>query len=230
MGRIHWCWVNDIKNINWKICRRVYKKLTFSKQKRLAKHNADQFATGVNMVRWKFKEKDTCSRYNQKGEDKDHMLTCKDKRAEEQFNTSVKHVKSWMTSVKTDPDIILAIELALNNIRKPPRPPKPKLKKKVREAYHHQRKLGFTNMTLGFVLPLWGETQQKYLEKLKKRNTGKTWLIALIKKLWLVSWDMWDNRNGVLHGKENKEALAAEHAALNKRIEDQYTKGSAGLR
>ena len=50
-----------------------------------------------------------------------------------------------------------------------------------------------------------------------------------MKKLWLVSWDMWDNRNGVLHGKENQAALAAEHAALNKRIDDQYAKGSSGL-
>ena len=40
---------------------------------------------------------------------------------------------------------------------------------------------------------------------------------------------MWETRNGALHGKESMEAHAAEHAALNKRIEDQYTKGSAGL-
>ena len=117
----------------------------------------------------------------------------------------------------------------MNSIRKPPQLPKPKLKKKIKEAYHHQKRLGFANMTLGFVSPLWGDAQQKYLEKLKKRNSGKTWLAAPIKKLWLVSWDMWDNRNGILHAKDSFEAHKAEHDALNKRIKDQYNKGSDSL-
>jgi hypothetical protein len=27
----------------------------------------------------------------------------------------------------------------------------------------------------------------------------KRWVATLIKKLWTVSWDMWEHRNGILH-------------------------------
>jgi hypothetical protein len=30
-------------------------------------------------------------------------------------------------------------------------------------------------------------------------TTGKRWVIALIRKLWLVAWDLWEHRNGILH-------------------------------
>jgi hypothetical protein len=43
----------------------------------------------------------------------------------------------------------------------------------------------------------WKAVQQRYYEWLGKRNTGKKWAMALIQKVWDVSWDMWDHRNNV---------------------------------
>ena len=84
-------------------------------------------------------------------------------------------------------------------------------------------------MVLGLVSPKWGETQHRYFEFLEKRNAGRTWLEALIKKMWLVSWDMWDDRNDVLHGKEDTFEQIQQHTLLNNRIQEQFEKGTDDL-
>lgn len=145
--------MEDIKSINWNICGRAFRKLMFSKQKQVTKHLADQFATGTTMVKWKFKEKDNYPRCNLPGEDREHILICKDKRTEEQFKKFTDNVTTWMETVSTDPEIIKAINQCLKNIREPTRVQLVGSKRKVKEAYQHQKKLGFNNMTLGIVSP-----------------------------------------------------------------------------
>ncbi len=36
-------------------------------------------------------------------------------------------------------------------------------------------------------------------------------MVALIKKLWDIAWDMWEHRNGVLHDSENVVSSAHIH-------------------
>jgi hypothetical protein len=74
----------------------------------------------------------------------------------------------------------------------------------------------------------WGEIQDAYFKWLGKRNTGRTWVIALMKKLWNIMWDMWDNRNDVKHN-----AISAVHQrkidVLNSQIREQFRMGSTNL-
>ena len=56
-------------------------------------------------------------------------------------------------------------------------------------------------------------------------NTGKRWLSQLILKLWEVSWDMWEHRNGVLMDKE-KGLIVLQ---LNEDIHHEYALGFHGF-
>ena len=47
--------------------------------------------------------------------------------------------------------------------------------------------------------------------------------------MWLVSWDMWDDRNDVLHGKEDTFEQIQQHTLLNIRIQEQMEKGTVDL-
>jgi hypothetical protein len=42
------------------------------------------------------------------------------------------------------------------------------------------------------------------------RRSGLRWLTALIQKLWDIAWDMWDNRNRVLHDTGNSVVREVE--------------------
>jgi hypothetical protein len=43
----------------------------------------------------------------------------------------------------------------------------------------------------------WAEVQDTYYRHIGSQRSGKRWLIALINKVWLTSWDLWEDRNGV---------------------------------
>ena len=45
----------------------------------------------------------------------------------------------------------------------------------------------------------WARVQQQYYDWLGIQKTGRRWAIAVIKRLWQTSWDMWDNRNEFIH-------------------------------
>lgn len=62
----------------------------------------------------------------------------------------------------------------------------------------------------------WSIAQQEYYKLIGSLKSGKRWMIALIKKLWLIAWDMWEHRNGILHEKENTQVMTQERHLNNK--------------
>jgi hypothetical protein len=67
--------------------------------------------------------------------------------------------------------------------------------------------------------------QQSYLRSMGHQRTGRRWLISLIKKLWEVAWDLWEDRNGIQAGL--REQQLREEAL--QRITDAYARGPSGL-
>jgi hypothetical protein len=60
-----------------------------------------------------------------------------------------------------------------------------------------QNTIGWYNFLMRKVSIHWKDVQQQYFAWLKRRNTGKAWVKALIRKVWEISWDMWDHRNEI---------------------------------
>ena len=67
----------------------------------------------------------------------------------------------------------------------------------LRHAVSHQDELDWYNFLMGRISIEWKAVQQKYYEWLGKRNTGRKWAVALIKKIFEISWDQWDQQNAV---------------------------------
>jgi hypothetical protein len=67
----------------------------------------------------------------------------------------------------------------------------------LRHAVGNQDELGWYNFLMGRISIEWKAVQQRYYDWLGKRNTGRKWAVALIQKIFEVSWDMWDHRNEV---------------------------------
>ena len=53
-------------------------------------------------------------------------------------------------------------------------------------------------------------------------------MVALIKKLWDVAWDLWEQQNGFQHAREYQEATH-QQAGLDDEIRYQFRKGTADL-
>ena len=98
----------------------------------------------------------------------------------------------------------------------------------LRAAILEQDDIGWYNFLMGRPSARWRDVQHRYYEWLQRRNTGKAWLQALIKKVWEVSWDMWDHRNHV-RTTTTTPAMRREIENLNEQIVEQFEEGEAGL-
>jgi hypothetical protein len=82
--------------------------------------------------------------------------------------------------------------------------------------------VGWRNFMEGGILYKWAAKQQEYFDWIQRRNTGKRWLTTLIKKLWEIPWNMWEQRNGELKNPASPASLR-EHARLDAAITQEYT-------
>ena len=71
----------------------------------------------------------------------------------------------------------------------------------------------------------WAEVQETYFKFIGSQKSGKRWLVALIKKIWLTAWDLWEDRNGV--NAQRRET--ASHLVLQARVRDEFQVGFAFL-
>ena len=91
-----------------------------------------------------------------------------------------------------------------------------------------QDAMGWHNFMFGRISNGWVDTQQRYLERLGKKQTGKRWAAAIIEKVWEISWNMWQHRNHIKHNTLHPRR-AAEMAELDRSLSEAYDRGNSKL-
>ena len=157
-------------------------------------------ATGKNLKRWREQSHSSCPVCGVCNETTHHILTCPHPSSTEQWSKSITNLEQWMVQQLTSPDII---RIVIENLRAwhDDRPsvlysgPTSNLSDVIR----HQSTIGWGSFLRGFLHKGWSTLQHAHYQTIKSLKSGKRWASELIKKLWLVSWDMWRFRNGILH-------------------------------
>jgi hypothetical protein len=145
------------------------------------------------MKLWKFQDHSECPQCPEPTEDPMHILNCPTLSARNCWKTALMTLEGWMTKNHTMPKLTVAIIRSLKAWKVPPVRP---IHRSTTAGYGLQRTLleqdtmGWYSFPLGKVSVRWQAVQQKYFEWLKRRNTGKTWVQALIQKVWQILWSM----------------------------------------
>jgi hypothetical protein len=128
-----------------------------------------------------------------------------------------------MTKALTMPEIQTAILNRIQTVRNQPEqlPGTSYTWPGLNALIAEQDSVGWRNSMEGAILQAWAAKQQAYYDWLNRRNTGKRWITNLIKKLWEISWNMWEQRNGELKNLESPASLR-EHARLDTAITREY--------
>jgi hypothetical protein len=164
----------------------------------ITKHTTGWCGVNKNMVRWKFAVIHNCPRCGRPQEDASHVWTCPSQSARKVWEAAEKDLPKWMKRHKTNPQIAKVISSRLRSWRANTRADPlnftnfPGLRMAVRAQDRMDWKAAFE----GRWHLDWAAVQQKYYEYIGSRRTGKRWLVAVIKKLWEVAWDLWIDRNG----------------------------------
>jgi len=98
----------------------------------------------------------------------------------------------------------------------------------IRQVLAYQDAIGWTNLFEGCFDNGWMEAQALYYREIGSRRSGLRWMVAVIKKLWDVAWDLWEQRNGFLHRAEYEDMLH-DTANLDAEIRFQLRRGNNNL-
>ena len=156
-------------------------------------------------------------------------MECKGTGADATFALAVQKLETDMTAIDTAPHIVTAIIRRIQQWRKYGDRALPRFKDHdqwgTQHAVREQDLIGWYQFLLGRVGRKWSDAQQRYIDSLYKRNTGRRWTISLIQKALDVAWDMWEQRNDIKHNTLHPRAAAA---VLDIKVQLQmlYRKGS----
>ena len=73
-----------------------------------------------------------------------------------------------------------------------------------------------------------GKHQSTYYQSINSLRSSRRWATAIIRKLHLIAWDMWDHRNAILHSAQNANHNIT-HQRLNLLIWNEHQQGLEGL-
>lgn len=212
-----------IRSIDWEAGQQAIKSLGLNRALWVPKWLAGFAPVGKVLQRNQQQDHAECPRCFE-FETTDHVLLCKSPNAHRQWEASMATIDEWMTKACTLPDIQKAImnRLATFRTQTDELPALDHTWPGLAELIAQQDLIGWRTFMEGGILQAWAAKQQDYFDWLQRRNTGKRWITTLIKKLWEISWNMWEQRNGELTNPSSPATLR-EHARLDALIRHEYT-------
>ena len=216
--------------VDWEANKAAMASVKLSRRHWVTKFESGICGTGRMMKIWRQRVIDNCPRCGAPNETTTHIIQCPGGSANTVWDTSLASLDEWLSDQKTCPDLRKLLIHALSRWR---------LGLDVtnlrsfqfewcENIFESQQIIGWRQLMGGCLSIEWAMAQQTYFKWMGIRRTGKRWVVSLIKRMWEISWDLWDDRNDFLH----KTPMAADlsgAASLDKAIREEYQLGSAGL-
>ena len=219
-------------NIHREANRMARKKLTPAKRRFVAKFCTSCIGVGHTLKYRQWQNHARCPCCGHENEKADHVLLCPDRRTKRNFKKAVKKIlEPILEETKTEPTLSSTILEIIFHWRNKQTITHTKYSTLfgIRAAVKEQNDgLGWTNFVLGRWSPKWQQVQQQYLTSIKSRKSSLRWAAAVINKLLMTVWNVWDFRNNINKGKNGPEYLQKK-TDLCRTINTEYTLGITNL-
>ena len=203
--------------------KRAMKRSRQSRKHFVIKHATEFCPVGENISRWREDRPSHCPRCGGEPETAAHVLKCQDQRALQQWAKSIENLTHWMSASQTDPIIITAIITGIRRWRDDSGP-YTHYRREYKAATLEQNKINWENLLRGRLSTKWRTLQQAYYERIRSPRKAANWVSGLIVQLWKVSFDLWENRNDILHNSEASARLKGLDD-IDEQIREQYQRG-----
>jgi len=199
-----------IQQVDWQSFGRAMREVPVSKRRWVSKWTSSHFGHGKHMVRWKQCTTAECPRCSTHLEDKSHVLVCPHPDSHATWTTAVTALQKGLRDSDTAPHLTKAITTSLLAWQHGDQP------QDSSPPSRQQQALGWGAVLDCWIGLEWRAQQEAYWLQWRRRKSSKCWAMELIKKLWNISWDMWDHHNGILHN-----ASQSREDILDSAINDQ---------
>ena len=183
-----------LSSIDWPALRKSIHIISPPQFRRMVKHSTGHFGCGTTLLRRRLQDHDHCPFCNA-SEDPQHILRCGHPLPTARWNHSLRQLRKHLQSTQTDPALTQQLIRALHAWKShSPVPPSSTL-----TPITTQHALGWYPIFHSQISNSWRQHQQAYLTTLASTQSPLRWTAQLIAKLANISWDMWADRNGILH-------------------------------
>ena len=165
-------------------------------------------------------------------EDRDNFYTSPDEGANKVFGKGIKELEQIMEEKETAPELQQAIIGGMNGVRSGTRPHPYTFGRanfgrglSLQSILSDQADISWIKLFLGRWSIKWKEAQKHHYRNMNKKKSARSWAVAIIKKLMMIRWDLWQYRNTILHSPTGPIAIAS-HYSLNHRISEEKAKGT----
>jgi len=212
--------------VDWHALGKAMKQLPFYKQRHIMKQATAHLPIGWQLHRRNAAISNLCQLCKEQEETTTHLLWCQSAPVVQQWQACVQEFETQLTVLSTDPQLIKM------DTTSPSVAPRHRSRTMQNDKFHkssrcHQRanwyRLG--GSLHGFVSAKWQLTQDHYQQQLQDKYAhNKRWTVELICKLMQISWDMWNQRNDIIHASDSNQL-----EYLNRQIRFQFHMGSESL-
>jgi len=171
------------------------------------------------MKRWRLRTQSKCPRCECEDEDKAHILRCQAPTAAGKWKKAIKELDIWLQATRTHPQLRQDLISGLQKWHDDQ--PITRAVIEGTQAGTAQDDIGWGVVMEGCLSVRWREEQDIYWKAIKSRKSSKRWTTALIKRLMLTAWDMWNQRNEALHDSERNKQEIVE-GDINQQITQVY--------
>ncbi len=177
------------------------------------------------MQRWRFRSAANCPRCQHPLEDKPHIIRCPAEAAVTIWHSFLKNLRSWLRKQRTSPVLTDTILQCLKSwYQEENLQPSSVTSRYLFDDFHA---IGADRLIEGWLPLVWRLEQEHYWSHIRTQKSSKRWTSELIKKLWDVAWDLWDQHNEALHNDTINRDILDSHA--NDQIRNIYQHGSTTL-
>ena len=183
-----------INLVDWELVETSMKEIPSSKQRWVTKHASGNCGVSDTLFKWRMQTESTCPLCRTCDETTNHVFQCPEPIVTQHRNNQIMNLEEWLENKKTDPEITLIIIQSLKSWTTNNEPTCNSDREDIKQAFIDQNDIGWDNLLLGIGAKKWADCQQRYLESINKRSTGKRWLIEIQKKMLNTAWDFWNTR------------------------------------
>ena len=191
--------------VDWNEYKKAQRTMKYGKRQWVKKHFCGHEGTNQMMFKWKQRPSPQCPKCAQI-ETHRHIARCQSRAATQAYQDATEKFKQWLDGT-TSPGIKAAVLAHVKAYRD-------EAEVDVAGNWSHelmdtsetQSRIGPNAFFEGCISHKWERIQKVHLNAMKSKRSPARWARELIKKLWLISWDMWANRNGWIHNEATGRA------------------------
>ena len=186
--------------VDWDSMSNAMKLVPISRRIFVVKHVADRAATGVEMMKRKERDFDHCPRCKQPHENSTHVIICPAKSASQQWDVTMMNLEQSLQKLHCPSDFPTALIAHLTAWRtNNTYPDNSSYTPHTKAMIQAQHDIGWGHALDGCIHKQWREEIALFHKNnYSNKVSHKRWTTAIIRKMWDVSWDMWDQRNAIL--------------------------------